>query len=74
MKEKPSVAALCAFLIAEFNLVNKSHLAREMNLTTSTLGKLLAGAKPLSANQILRIHEWFGVPVAEIRERSGQFD
>ena len=72
--EQGSVRALLDYLIVEFRLRNPSHLALEMKVTTSTMSKLMNAKQPLAVHHILHIHEYFGVPVWEIRERSGQYD
>ena len=71
-EKKPSVAALFDFLMIEFSIISRADLADEMDISRSTFDNLLNGWKPLSGNQILHIHEYFGVAVWEIRERSGQ--
>ncbi|TYQ19881.1 UNVERIFIED_ORG: hypothetical protein JN05_01249 [Zoogloea ramigera] len=70
----PSVRALLEYLITEHRLKNYAELAREMEETSSTISRLLRRGQRLSAKQILRIHEYYGMGVQEIRERSGQID
>ena len=68
----PSLRALLDYLIAQFELHGRAELAAEMGVTRNVIEKMYQGAQLLSPKQILHIHEWFGVPVQEIRERSGQ--
>ncbi|KQQ40435.1 hypothetical protein ASF61_06690 [Duganella sp. Leaf126] len=69
----PSVRELLDYLITEHRLKNYAELAREMGETGATISRLVSGRQRLSAKQILFIHEYFGMGVQEIRERSGQY-
>ena len=69
-----TVGALLEHLRFEFRISTRAGLAAELRITMPTLGRLYRGEQPLSAEMILHIHEYLGVPVREIRERSGQFD
>lgn len=73
-KPAPSIRRLLDHLITEFALLNRAHLATELNVTKNTIDKLYQNRQRLSSKQILHIHEYFGVSVQEIRERSGQRD
>ncbi|MBV8660366.1 MAG: hypothetical protein JO142_21310 [Burkholderiales bacterium] len=70
---KPSIAALFDFLISEFDLKNDAHLATELDKDPACISRLRPGKLPLSSRMILAIHEHFGLPVVEIRDRSGQY-
>lgn len=70
----PSVRALLDYLITEHRLKNYAALAREMGETSATISRLLRAGQRLTAKQILFIHEFYGMNVQEIRERSGQYD
>ena len=67
-------AALFEFLMLEYRIRNRTELAKEMKVSPTTLRKIYAGIKPLSATRILHIHEYFGMAVWKIREMSGQHD
>lgn len=51
----------------EFNITSDSALADELDIAPSQISKL-RGGKRLTSGVILAIHEYLGVPVAEIRE------
>ena len=70
----PRVRALLDYLITEHRLKNYAALAQEMGETSATISRLLRAGQRLTAKQILHIHEYFGMNVQEIRERSGQYD
>jgi plasmid maintenance system antidote protein VapI len=70
----PSVKALIDHLVKQNDLKNYAALAREMEEHSSVLSNLVRGKRRLSAQQILFIHEYYGMAVQEIRERSGQYD
>ena len=70
----PSVKALFDYLIKENSLKNYAALGREIKEPSCTVSKLVRGKRQLSAAQILYIHEYYGMAVHEIRERSGQHD
>lgn len=53
---------------AEFGLKNDAALARELEFTPPQISKVRAGVIGCTDTVILRIHEKFGKPVAEIRE------
>lgn len=70
--EPETPAALFEFLMLEYRIRNRAGLAKEMKISPTTLRKIFVGIKPLSATNILHIHEYFGVAVWKIRELSGQ--
>lgn len=47
-------------------------LARELDINPCQISKLRAGG-PLGASVVLRIHEYLGMPVKEIRELAKEF-
>jgi plasmid maintenance system antidote protein VapI len=51
----------------EFNIPSDSALADELDIAPSQISKL-RGGKRLTSGVILAIHEYLGMPVAEIRE------
>ena len=51
----------------EFSITSDSALADELDIAPSQISKL-RGGKRLTSGVILAIHEYLGVPVAEIRE------
>lgn len=70
----PSVKTLLDYLVKQKDLKNYAALAREMGEHSSVVSNLVRGKRRLSAQQILFIHEYYGMAVQEIRERSGQLD
>lgn len=54
-------------LRARFDIRSDSALADELDIQPSQISKL-RGGKRLTAGVILAIHEYLGVPVAEIRK------
>lgn len=49
-------------------LRNDAHLSRYLGVTAATVCKIRAGKLGVSAGILLRLHEKFGIPVAELRE------
>ncbi len=54
-------------LIARARLRNDAELARFIGVTAATVSKVRAGKMTLSPGILLRLHETFGMPVAELR-------
>ena len=54
-------------LKAKFKIKNDAALARELDLTPVDVSKLRNGKTAIGDRVILRIHEYLGVPVKEIR-------
>ncbi len=54
-------------LIARAGLRNDAELARFIGVTAATVSKIRAGKMTLSPGILLRLHETFGLPVAELR-------
>lgn len=54
-------------LKTKFKIKNDAALARELDLTPVDVSKLRNGKVPIGDRVILRIHEYLGVPVKEIR-------
>lgn len=54
-------------LTALKHLRNDAELSRCLGVTPATISKIRAGKSPVSAGLLLRIHETFGLPVAELR-------
>lgn len=62
-----NVGRLLDTLREEHNIPSDAALAREIDVAPPVISKLRAGGK-LGASVILRIHEYLGKPVKEIRE------
>ena len=62
-----SAALLLDTLRERFGIPNDAALADELEVCPSQISKL-RGGKRLTAGLILAIHEYLGVPVAEIRQ------
>jgi plasmid maintenance system antidote protein VapI len=69
-----SVRELLDYLIKQNDLKNYTALAVEMGEDRGVISCLVRGKRRLSAKHILFIHEYYGMAVQEIRERSGQYD
>ncbi len=67
MDEKKNAAKLLDALRDRFQIKNDAALARELDLTPGTICKLRSGGLAVGAVVILRIHEYLGLTVAEIR-------
>jgi plasmid maintenance system antidote protein VapI len=63
-----NVAKLLDTLQTRFQIKNDAALARELDVTPPEISKLRRGKLPLGDRMILRIHEYLGVPVKEIRQ------
>jgi plasmid maintenance system antidote protein VapI len=63
-----NVSKLLDTLRERFQIKNDAALARELELSPAVISKLRNGKLPLASRVILRIHEYLGVPVKEIRE------
>lgn len=61
-----SVSTMLDTLRKQYDIKSDAALARELEVQSSVISKLRSGS-PLGATMILRIHEYFGMPVAEIR-------
>lgn len=62
-----NVPKLLDTLRERFQIRSDAALARELEVVPSVISKLRAGG-PLGPTLVLRIHEYLGVPVAEIRD------
>ena len=62
-----NVGRLLDALREEFKISTDAALAREIDVAPSVISKLRSGGK-LGSSVILRIHEYLGKPVKEIRE------
>jgi plasmid maintenance system antidote protein VapI len=60
-------ATLIDELRRRHDIKSDAALARELDIQPSQISKLRAGG-PLGASVVLRIHEYLGVPVKEIRD------
>lgn len=65
---KQSLATLFDKLMAQHAIKNDAALARTLEITAPEISKARRGYRAIGASLILRIHEIFGIPVAEIRE------
>lgn len=54
-------------LIARFNVKNDRHLAKELGISTPVISRVRNGKSAVSAEFIIRIHEVYGMPIAEIK-------
>jgi plasmid maintenance system antidote protein VapI len=56
------------YIKREFGLKNDAELARELAFTPPQVSKVRSGIISFTDTVVLRIHEVFGLPVAQIRE------
>ena len=63
-----NVARLFDVLQERFKIKNDAAMCRELEVQASVISKMRNGLLPLSPTVILKIHEYLGVPVKEIRE------
>ena len=50
-----------------YSIKNDAQLSRTLDVPPPTISKIRSGRVNVSADMILRIHETFGMPVADIR-------
>jgi plasmid maintenance system antidote protein VapI len=50
-----------------YSVKNDAELSRKLDVPPPTISKIRSGRISVSADMILRIHETFGMPVADIR-------
>jgi plasmid maintenance system antidote protein VapI len=50
-----------------YSVKNDAELSRKLDVPPPTISKIRSGKISVSADMILRIHETFGMPVADIR-------
>ena len=62
------VARLFDVLQERFEIKNDAAMCRELEVQQAVVSKMRNGKLPLSPTVILKIHEYLGVPVKEIRE------
>lgn len=60
--------ALLDEVITRNGIKNDAELARRLELKPPQISKVRNGALPVGSTLILRLHEVFAMPVAEIRE------
>jgi plasmid maintenance system antidote protein VapI len=54
-------------LIATHNLKNDRELADSLDISTPVISRIRNGHTKVSSEMIIRIHEIFGMPIAEIK-------
>lgn len=54
-------------LLARYDMKNDAALCRHLNLAAPLLSKMRNGHQRVSAETMLRVHEAFGIPFAELR-------
>lgn len=54
-------------VMAENRIKNYAHLSRALGVAPPVISKHINGDLAIGDNMILRLHETFGVPVADIR-------
>ncbi len=54
-------------LIASFGLKNDAALAKELDVAPPVISKIRHGKLKVGATMIIRIHEVFGISIAQIR-------
>jgi plasmid maintenance system antidote protein VapI len=50
-----------------YSIKNDAELSRTLDVPPPTISKIRSGKVNVSADMILRIHEYLGMPVADIR-------
>jgi plasmid maintenance system antidote protein VapI len=58
---------LIDYLLSEYNIRNDAELARVLQVPPPTISKLRNGRTSLHATMILRIHDTFGMSIANIK-------
>lgn len=58
---------LIDYLLSEYNIRNDAELARVLKVPPPTISKLRNGHTTLQATMILRIHDTFGMSIANIK-------
>jgi plasmid maintenance system antidote protein VapI len=58
---------LIDYLLSEYNIRNDAELARVLQVPPPTISKLRNGRTSLQATMILRIHDTFGMSIANIK-------
>lgn len=59
--------SLLLWVMGHNEIKNYAHLSRALGVAPPVISKHINGELPIGDNMILRLHETFGVPVAEIR-------
>ena len=54
-------------LIARFNVKNDRQLAMQLGISTPVVSRIRNNKSAVSAEIIIRIHEVYGMPIAEIK-------
>ena len=54
-------------LIARFNVKNDRQLAKALGISTPVVSRIRNNKSAVSADIIIRIHEVYGMPIAEIK-------
>ena len=62
-----SAAALLNKLVVDHGLKTYTALARRLDVAPPTISNILNGHTPVGATLILRIHDAFAMPIAEIK-------
>jgi plasmid maintenance system antidote protein VapI len=55
-------------LQSRFEIKNDRHLAAKLDISTPVVSRVRNGKCAVSAEIMIRIHEVFGLPIAEIKE------
>lgn len=58
---------LLDFIIGNYDLKNDRHLADKLDISTPVISRIRNGHTKVSAEMMIRIHEVFGIPIAEIK-------
>lgn len=58
---------LLDYMIATYNLKNDRELSDKLDISTPVISRVRNGHIKVSADMMIRIHEVFGMPIAEIK-------
>lgn len=64
---RPDAGRLLDNLLERYHLKNDAELCRRMNVLPSRISKMRSGRHPITAELLLRVHETFDLPFAELR-------